>query len=51
MTYARWKSTTLTYEHFKDAIEVSARFNTYLDKLNEGQSADEIAQDEGLSSA
>lgn len=46
--YARWKKTTLTYEHLKDVIEVSGRFDTYLDKLNQGYTQDELAQDQGL---
>lgn len=46
--YAKWKETTLTYEHLKDVIEVSGRFDTYLDKLHGGFTQDELAEDEGL---
>lgn len=46
--YAEWKKTTLTYTHLKDVIEVSGRFDKYLDKLNGGYTQDELAQDEGL---
>ncbi|KAI9704067.1 MAG: hypothetical protein M1820_005689 [Bogoriella megaspora] len=45
--YAEWKHTTLTYEHLKDVIEVSGRFDKYLDKLNGGLTQDELAEDEG----
>ena len=46
--YAEWKKSTLTYEHLKDVIEVSGRFDKYLDKLNGGFSQDQLAEDEGL---
>lgn len=46
--YAEWKRTTLTYEHLKDVIEVSGRFDKYLDKLNGGFSQDQLAEDEGI---
>lgn len=46
--YAAWKKSLLTYEHLKDVIEVSGRFDKYLDKLHEGISQDEIAESEGL---
>lgn len=46
--YAQWKETTLTYEHLKDIIEISGRFDVYLDKLNGGYSQDQLAEDEGL---
>lgn len=45
--YAKWKGEVLTYEHLKDAIQISGRFGTYLHKLK-GWSADEIAKDGGL---
>ena len=45
--YARWKKTTLTYGHLKDVIQVSGRFDRYLDNLH-GGSSDELAQDDGL---
>ncbi|CAI7668633.1 unnamed protein product [Penicillium manginii] len=46
--YAKWKGTTLTYEHLKEVIRVSGRFDDYLDKLNGGFSPDQIAQDDGV---
>ncbi len=46
--YAEWKGTTLTYAHLKDVIEVSGRFDKYLNKLNEGFTQDQIAQNEGF---
>lgn len=46
--YAQWKETTLTYEHLKDIIEISGRFDLYLDKLNGGYTQDQLAEDEGL---
>jgi len=38
----------LTYEHLKDIIEISGRFDLYLDKLNGGYTQDQLAEDEGL---
>lgn len=46
--YAKWKKEPLTYSYLKDVIEVSGRFDGYLDKLHGGFSNDEIAQDDGL---
>jgi SpoVK/Ycf46/Vps4 family AAA+-type ATPase len=46
--YAKWKGTTLTYEHLKEVIRVSGRFDDYLDKLNGGFSPDQIAKDDGV---
>lgn len=54
--YAEWQSEQLkdgttkkmTYEHLKDVIEVASRFDKYIDKLNGGFSADQLAEDEGL---
>lgn len=46
--YAEWKKTTLTYEHLRDVIDVSGRFDKYLDKLNGGFTQDELAEDDGL---
>ena len=46
--YALWKKTTLTYEHLRDVIEVSGRFDKYLDRLNGGYTQDQLAEDEGL---
>ncbi|KAJ5479182.1 hypothetical protein N7530_004691 [Penicillium desertorum] len=34
--YAKWKSEVLTYDHLKDAIEVSARFDDYLENIHRG---------------
>ncbi|KAF2187037.1 P-loop containing nucleoside triphosphate hydrolase protein [Zopfia rhizophila CBS 207.26] len=46
--YAEWKGTMLTYEHLNDVIEVSGRFDKYLDKLNGGFTQDQLVEDEGL---
>lgn len=46
--YAQWKKTVLSYDHLKDIIEISGRFDKYLDKLNDGYSQDQLAQNEGL---
>ena len=46
--YAGWKGSTLTFEHLKDVIEVSGRFDKYLDKLNGGFTGDQLAEEEGL---
>ena len=32
--YAKWKKTTLTYEHLKDVVQVTGRFDTYLNNLH-----------------
>ncbi|EPS27370.1 hypothetical protein PDE_02313 [Penicillium oxalicum 114-2] len=45
--YAKWKKTTLTYEHLRDVIEISARFGTYLHDLR-GFSESELAKDGGI---
>ena len=46
--YAEWKGSTLTYKHLSDVIEVSGRFDKYLDRLNGGFTQDQLAEDEGL---
>lgn len=46
--YARWKKTTLTYEHLKDVIHVSGSFDTYLDKIHGGFNQEELARDDGI---
>ncbi|KAK2878123.1 hypothetical protein FQN49_001122 [Arthroderma sp. PD_2] len=46
--YSRWKGTALTYTLLKDVIDVSKRFDTYLDGLNDGYSQEELAADSGL---
>lgn len=46
--YTEWKKTTLTYEHLRVVIDVSGRFDKYLDKLNGGFTQDELAEDDGL---
>ena len=46
--YAEWKKTTLTCEHLKDVINISSRFDKYLDKLNGGYTHDQLAEDEGV---
>lgn len=43
--YAQWKGSTLTYELLKDVIEVSGRFDTYLDNLHGGFTQDQLAED------
>ncbi|ETS77200.1 hypothetical protein PFICI_11074 [Pestalotiopsis fici W106-1] len=45
--YAKWKKVTLTYQHLKDVIEVSGRFDQYLSKVRGGLSEDQLAEDEG----
>ncbi|OQE29204.1 hypothetical protein PENFLA_c004G10182 [Penicillium flavigenum] len=34
--YAKWKREVLTYDHLKDVIEVSARFDDYLENIHRG---------------
>ncbi|KAJ5209578.1 hypothetical protein N7449_003957 [Penicillium cf. viridicatum] len=34
--YAKWKREVLTYHHLKDVIEVSARFDDYLENIHRG---------------
>ncbi|KAJ5513573.1 ATPase AAA-type core [Penicillium fimorum] len=34
--YAKWKREVLTYDHLKDVIEVSAKFDDYLDNIHRG---------------
>lgn len=46
--YAMWKKTTLTYEHLKDVIDISGRFDKYLNQLNGGMTQDQLAVEEGL---
>ena len=46
--YAKWKKTTLTYEHLRDVIDVSGRFDKYLNQLHRGFTQDQLAEDEGL---
>ena len=46
--YAEWKGSTLNYKHLSDVIEVSGRFDKYLDQLHEGLTQDQLAEDEGL---
>ncbi|KAI9687859.1 MAG: hypothetical protein M1822_001940 [Bathelium mastoideum] len=46
--YTRWKETTLTYEHLRDVIDVSGRFDKYLHQLNGGFTQDQLAEDEGI---
>lgn len=43
--YAEWKGSTLTYEHLRDVIEVSGRFDKYIDSLHGGFTQDELAED------
>jgi hypothetical protein len=37
----------LTSRHIQNVIEIGARFDMYLDKLNGGLTQNQIAQDEG----
>lgn len=46
--YAEWKGKIMNYEHLKDVIEVSSRFDKYLDNLHGGYSYDQLAEGEGL---
>lgn len=46
--YAKWQNTTLTYQHLKDVIEISGRFDKYLTKLHGGLTEGQLAEDEGL---
>ena len=46
--FADWKGVALTYEILKDVIEVSCRFDHYLEKLHGGLTEDELAEEEGL---
>ncbi|KAJ5383953.1 ATPase AAA-type core [Penicillium concentricum] len=34
--YAKWKREVLTYDHLKDVIEVSAKFDDYLENIHRG---------------
>ena len=45
--YAEWKGKTLNYSHLQDVIEVSGRFDKYLDRLNGNYTQDQLAQEEG----
>ena len=46
--YAQWKGSVLTYEHLSDVIEVSGRFEKYIDRLHGGFTQDQLAEDDGL---
>ena len=46
--YAQWKGSVLNYGHLRDVIEISGRFDQYLDRLNGGSTQDQLAEDEGL---
>lgn len=46
--YAEWKKRVMNYEHLRDVIEISGRFDTYLDKLRGGYTYDQAAEDEGI---
>lgn len=46
--YAKWKGVTFTYVHLKEVIEVSGRFDVYLNKLHGGLPQDQLVDDEGL---
>ncbi|KAJ9658264.1 hypothetical protein H2198_003837 [Neophaeococcomyces mojaviensis] len=46
--YAEYMGTTLIYDHLKDVIEISGRFDKYLGELRGGFTDDELAKDEGI---
>ncbi|KAI0449006.1 P-loop containing nucleoside triphosphate hydrolase protein [Xylaria acuta] len=46
--YANWKGETLAYAKLKDVIDVTGRFDEYLDRLHRGLTWDQLAEDEGL---
>ncbi|KAG6986733.1 hypothetical protein G7Y79_00073g098320 [Physcia stellaris] len=46
--YAEWKGTVLTYKYLSEVIEISGRFDKYLDRLNGDFTQDQLAEDEGL---
>ncbi|KAK8103694.1 uncharacterized protein PG998_010727 [Apiospora kogelbergensis] len=45
---ATFRNTQMRYEHLQHVIAVSGKFDTYLKKLQEGFSDDQIARDEGF---
>ncbi|KAK7990084.1 hypothetical protein PG989_010399 [Apiospora arundinis] len=45
---ATFRNTPMRYEHLQHVISVSGKFDTYLKKLQEGFSDDQIARDEGF---
>ena len=46
--YAEWKGEKVAYKHLEYVIEVSGRFDKYLDKLNGGFTQNQLARDEGI---
>lgn len=46
--YAKWKNQSLTYTYLKEVIEVSGRFDKYLNQLHGGLTEDQLAEDEGI---
>ncbi|KAK8133590.1 hypothetical protein PG984_005602 [Apiospora sp. TS-2023a] len=45
---ATFRNTKMRYEHLKHVMSVSSKFDTYLKRLQEGYSDDQIARDEGF---
>jgi len=46
--FAEWKKERLTYKHMEYVIEVSGRFDQYLDKLNGGMTQNELAREDRI---
>lgn len=50
--YVSWKNAkekkTLNFEILKDIIKISADFDIYIDKLNNGMTPDQLAEEDGL---
>lgn len=50
--YVSWKNAkekmTLNFEILKNIIEISGEFDTYINKLNNGMSPDQLAEEDGL---
>ncbi|KEF52040.1 uncharacterized protein A1O9_12030 [Exophiala aquamarina CBS 119918] len=46
--FAEWKGEKLTYKHLEYVIEVSGRFDKYLDKLNGGMTQNELAREDRI---
>lgn len=46
--FAEWKGEKLTYKHLEYVIEVSGRFEKYLDKLNGGMTQNELAREDRI---
>lgn len=46
--FAEWKGEKLNYKHLEYVIEVSGRFDKYLDKLNGGLTQNELAREDRI---